>query len=51
MIQSLAGKSETGNDILDFEVRQLLQHLLAAQAGGQEIQYVADPDSHPPDAR
>jgi len=51
MIQSLAGEAETGCHIFRFEVRQFFEHLLAGEAGSQEIQDVADADTHPSDAR
>jgi len=51
MIQPLAGKAETGCNVLRLKVGKLFEHLLPVEAGGQKLQDVADADTHPSDAR
>jgi len=51
MIYPPAGEAETGCHVFRFEVRQFFKYLLVGQAGSQQIQDVADADTHPSDAR
>ena len=50
MINPPRGESQCGQNVRFLEVRQFRQHLLAVQSLGQQVQYVADPDAHAPDA-
>ena len=46
MIEPLAGKPQTGANILRFKVRQFFQHLHCSQAVGEEIKDIGDADPH-----
>jgi hypothetical protein len=47
MIKTPTGKSQTGGDVLDFQVRQLFKHLLRGQARCEQVQHVRHPDAQP----
>ncbi len=49
MIESAAGKLQTGKNIFRFEVRQLFKDLLLGETGGQQIQHIDDSNPHPTD--
>jgi hypothetical protein len=51
MIEPATCESKAGCDVLRFEVRQLLQHLGCGQAGGEQIQYIRNSNTHPANAR
>jgi hypothetical protein len=51
MIEPLAGESQTGLNILRFEVRQFFQHLRCSQAVGEEVEYIGHADPHYPLSR
>ena len=51
MVDSTTGESETRDDVVPLEVRQLCKDLLNVEARRQEIEDVGDANSHPSDAR
>lgn len=51
VVEPMAGEPQTGSDILQLEVRQLLNNFLRSQAIRQEIENVADADPQATDAR
>lgn len=50
VVKSTARKTEARVDILDFEIGEILEHLLHGQSARQEIEHVRDANTHPSDA-
>lgn len=51
MIEMAASVGEARLDVLSFQIRHLVKHLLLRQPGGEQVENVDDADTHPPDAR
>jgi hypothetical protein len=50
MLGAVTGESETSNDVCSLQIREFIEYLLVTKAGSQQIQYIAHPDAHAPDA-
>ena len=50
VVDAPGGESETRLDVLRFEIRQLVQHLLTRLPRREQIEYIGDTDAHAPDA-
>jgi hypothetical protein len=46
MIKPLAGKPQTGLNVLWFEIRQFFQHLGRSQAVGEEVEHIGHAEPH-----
>jgi hypothetical protein len=46
MIEPLAGKPQTGVNVLRFKVRQFFKHLHCRQAVGEEVEDIGHADPH-----
>lgn len=51
MIESAAGELQARENIFRFQIWQFFKDLLLRETGGQQIEYIDDSNSHPPDAR
>jgi hypothetical protein len=51
MIQATARITKAGEDIIEFQVGKLGNHLLGSEACREQIENVHDPDAHAADAR
>jgi len=46
MVKPLGGISEGCLDVVQFQIGQLFQHLLRAEASSKQVEHINDADSH-----
>ena len=51
MIHFLRGVFEARPDVIGFQVGKIFKDFALRHAGGQQIEHVLDPNTHPPNAR